>query len=765
MSGKKAKRYVSDDAQLMTEWNWEKNTEISPDKIMTGSGKTVWWKCLKGHEWQATPNNRTSHKPPGCPYCSNHRILAGFNDLATTNPDLAAEWHPTQNGSLTPQNVTFGSNKKVWWICHKGHEYESSIKNRVAGQGCPYCAGRKVLIGYNDLQTINPTLASEWNYEKNGDLMPTYVTTNSNKKAWWKCRKGHEWLASISNRNNGNGCPICSSERHTSFPEFALLYYLRKYGLDAVHSYRELGYELDIYIPSKRVAIEYDGYYWHKSKIESDLAKNRKCKSDGIKLYRIREGLFALNSSSIDFVIQKNQKDLPETIVEIIRQLSGTSIVVNLERDSISIEQLREYTEKESSILFVNPEIAKEWNYEKNGKLKPEQFAAYSGKKVWWKCSKGHEWQDSLANRSKNVGCPYCAGKRVLVGYNDLQTINPVLSKEWNYLKNGNLKPENVTIRSGKKVWWKCSKGHEWQSRIADRNNRGCPYCAGRYAIIGQNDLQTVNPALAREWNYEKNKGLNPSDVLPGSDKKVWWKCQNGHEWQAVINSRNSGCACPYCAGLHAIIGETDLQTVNPSLAKEWNYEKNDGLTPNDVLPNSNKKIWWKCTRGHEWQAAIDNRNNGHNCPYCSGKKIIAGYNDLKTVNPDLAKEWNYEKNDPLFPEQFTANSGKKVWWKCTRGHEWQATIDSRNSGCGCPYCSGRFVVKGENDLKSINPTLAKEWNYDKNGGLEPDEVMPNSHKKVWWMCSKGHEWFAEIGSRSRGNGCPQCARENRKKY
>jgi hypothetical protein len=219
VSEKKAKRYVSDDAQLMTEWNWEKNTEISPDKIMTGSGKTVWWKCLKGHEWQATPNNRTSHKPQGCPYCSNHRILAGFNDLATTNPDLAAEWHPTQNGSLTPQNVTFGSNKKVWWICHKGHEYESSIKNRVAGQGCPYCAGRKVLIGYNDLQTINPTLASEWNYEKNGDLMPTYVTTNSNKKAWWKCRKGHEWLASISNRNNGNGCPICSSERHTSFPD------------------------------------------------------------------------------------------------------------------------------------------------------------------------------------------------------------------------------------------------------------------------------------------------------------------------------------------------------------------------------------------------------------------------------------------------------------------------------------------------------------------------------------------------------------------
>ena len=732
---------------------------------MAGSGKVVQWKCKNGHEWQAAPNNRTANKPQGCPYCSNHRILVGFNDLSTTNPDIAEEWHPTKNGNLTPQNVTFGSNKKVWWLCHKGHEFESSVNNRIAGQGCPYCAGRKVLKGYNDLQTINPALASEWNYEKNGELKPTHITANSNKKAWWKCGKGHEWQAKISNRNNGNGCPICSSDRHTSFPEFAILYYLKKCGLDAVHSYREKGYELDIYIPSKRVAIEYDGYYWHKSKIESDLAKNRKCESDGIKLYRIREDLFSLNSSSIDFIIQKNQKDLPETIVEIIRQIIGTSISVNLERDFIAIEQLRDLTEKESSILFINPEIAKEWSYEKNGNLKPEYFAAYSHKKFWWKCKNEHEWKDTLANRSKNIGCPYCAGKRVLVGYNDMQTINPKLAEEWNYSKNGKLMPDNFTIGSGKKVWWKCNEGHEWEARIADRNSRGCPYCAGRYAVSGKNDLQTVNPVLAKEWDYEKNKDLTPADVLPNSDKMVWWKCKNGHEWQAVISSRNRGHSCPYCSGLHAIAGETDLQTINPTLANEWNYEKNNGLGPNDVLPNSNKKVWWKCSKGHEWQTTVSNRHSGNNCPYCSGKKVLAGYNDLKTVNLDLAKEWNYEKNGSLTPEQFTANSGKKVWWKCSKDHEWQATIASRNAGCGCPYCSGRFVVKGENDLQSLNPALAKEWNYEKNDGLTPDVVMPNSHKKVWWKCSKGHEWFAEIGSRNRGNGCPQCARENRKKY
>ena len=109
-------------------------------------------------------------------------------------------------------------------------------------------------------------------------------------------------------------------------------------------------------------------------------------------------------------------------------------------------------------------------------------------------------------------------------------------------------------------------------------------------------------------------------------------------------------------------------------------------------------------------------------------------------------------------------NSHKNVWWKCSKGHEWEATISNRNKGKGCPYCSGRYAIKGESDLQTVNPTLAKEWNYNKNDNLTPSDVMPNSHKNVWWICSKGHEWQAAIDSRSRGNGCPICAKEKRKK-
>ena len=234
----------------------------------------------------------------------------------------------------------------------------------------------------------------------------------------------------------------------------------------------------NIYIPSLKIAIEYDGYLWHKNKTKKDLEKNQKCKKDGIKLYRIREGLPPLNNSSKDYIVQKGQKDLPKILKEILSEIIGSSVDVNLERDAIFIENLREYTEKENSLLFSNLELAKEWNSEKNGNLKPEHVTTNSGKKVWWKCDNGHEWQAAIYSRNNGKGCPYCSGRLAIKGENDLQTVNPTLAKDWNYEKNGELKPENFTANSSKKVWWKCDNGHEWQATIKNRNKgSSCPIC------------------------------------------------------------------------------------------------------------------------------------------------------------------------------------------------------------------------------------------------------------------------------------------------
>ena len=475
---------------LANEWDYEKNNGLTPMDVLPNSNKKVWWKCSNEHKWQASVVNRT--KGNGCPYCAGKKVLSGYNDLQTVNPTLAKEWNYEKNNGLTPADVMPNSDKKVWWKCGQGHEWQVTIGTRNRGSGCPYCAGKKGLKGYNDLQTINPTLAKEWNHEKNGNLSPENFTASSGKKVWWKCSKGHEWQATIHNRNKQRGCPICNSERNTSLPEYAIVYYLKKYGLDVIHSYREKGYELDVFIPSKKIAIEYDGGLWHKNRIKNDLEKNFKCKKDGIKLYRLREELLPLNDSSIDYVVQKGQKDLSKILEEVLSVIIGMSIDVNLERDSIAIENLREYTEKEHSLLSSNQEIANEWHYEKNGNLKPKNLTANSNKKVWWKCSEGHEWQATISDRNRGRGCPICAGKKVLKGFNDLLSKNPELAKEWDDELNDCTPSEIHYNNQSKKVHWICSKcGYKWLSKVSNRTQ--CPECKRRNSQINVYDAITTS--------------------------------------------------------------------------------------------------------------------------------------------------------------------------------------------------------------------------------------------------------------------------------
>jgi hypothetical protein len=128
-------------------------------------------------------------------------------------------------------------------------------------------------------------------------------------------------------------------------------------------------------------------------------------------------------------------------------------------------------------------------------------------------------------------------------------------------------------------------------------------------------------------------------------------------------------------------------------------------------------------------------------------------------INPKLVKEWHYEKNYPLKPEQFFSRSAAKVWWKCSFGHEWLMSVGHRFVGQGCPYCSNNRI-SSTNNLKFLSPELASQWHPTKNKQLKPEQVTKFSHKKVWWICFKKHEWQSVIAWRSSGQNCPQCYRE-----
>ena len=111
--------------------------------VTWGSDQKAWWVCENGHEWQARINHRANGV--GCPICSSRKVFEGFNDLATTHPKIAAEWHPTKNEALTPSMIVAGSNKAVWWQCEKGHEWKAIVSSRTrpAGNGCPVCRESK----------------------------------------------------------------------------------------------------------------------------------------------------------------------------------------------------------------------------------------------------------------------------------------------------------------------------------------------------------------------------------------------------------------------------------------------------------------------------------------------------------------------------------------------------------------------------------------------------------------------------------------------
>lgn len=339
---------------------------------------------------------------------------------------------------------------------------------------------------------------------------------------------------------------------------------------------------------------------------------------------------------------------------------------------------------------------------------------------------------------------------------------NTRLGTEWASDKNENT-PDTFSPNTKQKAWWRCEKGHEWQASIGSRVSlgRNCPYCAGQAVFPGENDLETLVPAIAALWHPNRNGELLPSGVTPGSKKYVWWQCTEGHDWQAPVYSVTGGTGCPYCSGRLAIPGETDLVTTHPEIAKLW-HERNPS-PPSAYSAGSHKKVWWLCEKGHEWESVIDSvAQEGTGCPYCAGKRAIPGETDLQTLFPEIAEQWDVQKNGDLTPSSVLPSGHNMVWWNCEKGHSWQTAIFSRTrgKGTGCPYCTGRKVLEGFNDLAYLKPKLAEQWYQPLNGSLKPTDVTLGSNKRVWWQCADGHIWRAYIYSRTRkkGAGCPVCA-------
>jgi len=364
-----------------------------------------------------------------------------------------------------------------------------------------------------------------------------------------------------------------------------------------------------------------------------------------------------------------------------------------------------------TDLMTKFPEIASQaygWN--------PQEVTASSGRKLHWKCGNNHIWQAAVYSRKNGNGCPYCSGNLPIVGETDLLTLSPLLAEDadgWD--------PKEFTNHSGKKVNWKCKQGHKSTSTIDNRQKHGCPYCSGKYPIVGETDLLTKYPEIAGQAD-----GWNPAEFLPRSNQVKSWICGKGHKFKAAIatrtDNRATGTGCPYCSGRRVIVGETDLLTVNPRLAAEA-----FGWDPSKVSPGSDKKLTWICSLGHTWEAVVHSRSSNTGCPICSNQRVLAGFNDLATTHPHLASQ--AENWDPT---TVTSGSSKRNYlWKCPEGHLWKSNVKNRTVGQGCPTCAvSGFDPNSDGYLYFIRHDQRQMFQI----GITnfPDDRLGN-HKKSGW--------------------------------
>ncbi len=573
---------------IATDWIPEKNFPLDPGKIDAYSKEQVWWQCERGHEYRVSVYSRVRSR--GCKICNKPKYseqirrtkLKNGKSLATANRSLSLEWDTEKNTGMTPHDVSEKSHILVWWKCKAGHSWQSTPQRRARGDGCPVCSrlhqGERVLAWRLKKAGISfaaayPALLAEWDYESNS-VLPDNMPPKSNLKVSWVCKYGHNWQATIVNRTQaGSNCPICNPQ--SSRLEIFLLCELRSVFSQVVWRKRFGGYECDIFIPELGLGIEVDGEYWHRNKENRERQKSNVFSQIGLHLIRVRDSKLA---SIEGHVVSYNKGEPPIQIT--VRLFKEINIKYPNQKlmDYIASSEQRNQTEyqqilsrlpsppSDQTLFSLFPSVAEEWDYKKNYPMTPDLFSPYSDQSVSWLCASGHQWKATIKNRTlRQSGCPICyratvsadTSKRLLKKLGSLEKANPAYLSEWDYDRNGNLKPSEVTAGSKIKVWWKCPEGHSYQQALAGKKyGRGCPECfkvnrsiiARKAKLIKGATLLDKHPKIAGQWDYDKNGDEKPSDYSSGSNKIVWWICDFGHSYKTSIKSRCSkGLSCPLC--------------------------------------------------------------------------------------------------------------------------------------------------------------------------------------------------------------------------
>ena len=698
-----------------------------------------------------------------------------MNQLIETNPELLSEFHETLNKEISFDQLTKGSDQKIWWKCNVAwdHIWQASVSSRVRGTGCPCCSGKKFVFSIS-LAFVNEVLSKEWHPFKNGYLTPEKTRATSNDKIWWICpkNKNHEWPATVASRNRGCGCPYCANLKikfenslAAVYPEIAKQWHPSKNGL----------------IKPSQIAPRAKKKYWWKCDVADDHEWE----------------------ASVDN-----------------RQKGGCPICSN------------RITVKSNALTTTHPDLCKEWHPTNNAYLTPNQVNAGSNKKIWWKCNKAndHEWDAKINSRTrKNAsGCPCCANLKI-VESNCLKTTHPQLIEEWNWERN-ELLPNSVVWGTRKKVWWKCkiNNEHIWEAAIANRatkRKQGCPFC--RVTNTSKNELEIMFELMLifKEINPENhivkvNNKIYRVDILIPSlkliieyDGSFWHKNKLKKDLEKTSNLLSAGFQVLRLRQVPLRkITEIDILTESEfncksltdrilifiknsfNLGKETTHDITNYINKSEVQNSDKLNVYYKklimdeldrfiaksneifdckydysrvifknvtdkveiiCKHHGEFFKSPINHLNGQGCPKCGR---INGANKLKLgVNNFISKANSVHKNKYNYDKSIYENSNLKIKIECVEHGYFMQTPSNHLKGQGCPKC-GR--IKGDkNRLLGLNRFIEKAKEIHDNKYIYDNTVYEKSHLKLEILCLQHGPFKQSPYKHLRGKGCPRCER------
>ena len=437
---------------------------------------------------------------------------------------------------------------------------------------------------------------------------------------------------------------------------------------------------------------------------------------------------------------------------------------------------------RKHNLAAIYPEIANQWHPNKNGKLKPIKMAPKSGEIVWWVCNKGHEWRAKIASRVNGRNCPICNNENrsertrqiFLKKSGSMAKKYPEVAKEWHPTLNLEKTPSDFPPHSGEKVWWKCSRGHEWEAVINDRtggtrSGTTCPICKGAHTSrIEIRLFCELNKVFDEVFWREQIDKIECDLFLPNYDLAIEL---DGYPWHERISKRDLEKNTKLKErGIQVLrIRDDRLGKLNDEDLLYENGE-NEVIIIIKILEKIKNVVQLSEEDYSSIIAYINSRELRNNEEYLKITSILPApvyEKSLEFLRPRLASEWDYDANSPLTPAMFSHASNQKVKWICKNGHKWEAMISARTGvGTNCPVCYGkdrgeinrRSRTNKDNVLSKINPRIASEWNYKRNGSFRPDNIAAKSNLKFWWICRIGHEWVSTPHSRvSQNSRCPYC--------